>query len=313
MDNIIKCIFAVGVVALCGMQFDTLLFVRPLQRTNLIHGSCSTRTLVQPSVPIPNNSTTPCRTTLVTVYFEIGGGKHQTGEYEEWIEALREAATCLVVFTDRPELWRDGRVFVIEADLCAEGLFLNHTWSFWRRQWFVDPEAAIHKGYLLYLIWNLKPRFLLRATELNPFHSDHFFYVDAGYAREKGLADTRGPPRLSGRKGVRVLQVGAYPAEERRGHFRYTVGQDRIGGGMFGGRAEDIRGWHDLYYGTMADYVKRGWFVGKEQNVMATLCAEHRHACVRIRPYGFPFFWGNIWFSMWNCLFGSTPYVEEED
>lgn len=258
-----------------------------------------------------------CRTTLVTAYFEIGGGQHSPAEYRRWAANLRDSAACLVVFTDRPEIWRGGAGYgmhIVETALCAEARFLNRTWSFWRRQWFMDPEAQLHGGYLPYLVWNLKVRFLMRGVELNPFRSDHFFFVDAGYVRDRGasLATTVRAPRLSPRRGVRVLEVGAYtPAERGGGRFRYTVGQDRIAGGMFGGRVEDIRPWHDLYYGTvMVDYVRRGWFVGKEQNLLATMCAEHTAACVVIRPYGFPFFMGNVWFSLWNCLFGSTPFSE---
>jgi len=47
----------------------------------------------------------------------------------------------------------------------------------------IDPEQAIHSPEL-YAIWNSKPWMLSHATEINPFESQYFFWMDMGCVRD---------------------------------------------------------------------------------------------------------------------------------
>ena len=215
---------------------------------------------------------------------------------------------CFLVFTDSPALWATtgprAVPLVIETKLCDEGRALNQTTQFWRQQWFHDPEARIHKGFHLYLTWNLKPYFLQEATRLNPFRSQYFFWIDAGYMRsiDQAYGDVRSMVPTLYRPAMHFLLVGDFGSAELRGEpFRYTVGQDRVAGNMFGGHASTIQPWAQLYYQTFQTYINRGWFVGKDQNIFNTLCIEHPDACVLLKPH--VWFGENPWFKMWDCLF----------
>ena len=238
-----------------------------------------------------------CPTTFVTEYFKIPS-KHSNEQYIQWIKNLKNL--CLIIFTDSPALWNITDQVLIKTTICAEGRALNRSQSFWRQQWYQDPEASIHKSYQLYLTWNLKPYFMSQAVNMNPFASDYFFWIDAGYMRTPKLGDARSLIPPVDNSAVHFLLGGQFTPPELSGHLHYTVSQDRIGGGMFGGHASTIAPWSRLYYRMLQEYVDRGWFVGKDQNIMATLCAEQPAACVLLDPR--VWFWQSPWFAMWDCL-----------
>ena len=48
----------------------------------------------------------------------------------------------------------------------------------------------------------------------------------------------------------------------------------RIGGGAIGCDLDSVYKWHSAYYRTFQQYVDRGQFVGKDQNLMASVCVE---------------------------------------
>ena len=246
-----------------------------------------------------------CATTFVTEYFHIPS-KHLHEEYIQWIQNM--PPLCLVVFTDSPQLWaKSDHTLVVHTTLCAEASFLNRSACFWREQWFQDPEAATHKGFLLYLTWNLKARFLSRAAEWNPYSSDYFFWIDAGYARYPLSGDGRALVPSIDPTRMHFLLVNRFTPVELKGNYHYTVAQDRLAGNLFGGHRSAVAGWTRFYFLTFNEYLKRGWFVGKDQNIMNTLCAEHPGVCLAVDPQlGM---WANPWFSLWGCLMGQRTCV----
>lgn len=274
-----------------------------------------------PEHVIPENASRPvCPTTFVTQYFRIPS-KHDPEEYKAWIRNLK--GMCLLVFTDSPHLWHVDDQVLLHTDICHEGRVLNRSSCFWREQWHHDPEARIHRSYQLYLTWNLKPWFLKEAARLNPFQSDWFFWIDAGYMRvppSNGVAGSKGgwipmPHSYTAATGsaldvvpamddtvMNLLLIQNFPMEEMNGGYHYITGRDRIAGNMFGGHQRAINAWVDLYYQVFREYVERRWFVGKDQNLMNTLCTEHHEACALIDPRARA--WENPWFTMWQCLLG---------
>lgn len=244
-----------------------------------------------------------CATTFVTQYFHIPS-KHGHEEYTGWIRNI-PPAWCMLVFTDTPSLWNGSNRVLVDTSLCREGGALNRSQCFWRDQWEHDPEAAIHKDFRLYVVWNLKARFLSEAVRLDPFRSDFFFWMDAGYARAPlrvdGLAFT--PMTSIDRTKMHFLLVNRFPRAELNGNFHYTLYQDRLAGNLFGGHRGAVVEWARVYYLVLQDYVDRGWFVGKDQNIMNTLCVEHPSLCLAVDPL-LPSY-VNPWFTLWGCLQGS--------
>ena len=238
-----------------------------------------------------------CNVTFVTAYFDIPS-KHDHSEYVKWISNQRNM--CLVVFTDSPALWKVPGQIVFETSLCEEGRALNMSSSFWRDQWFLDPEAVTHRGPQLYITWNLKPYFMSQAARINPFSSEYFFWIDAGYTRSVKLGDARSLNPSLEKDAMYFLLLGQFSRQEMLGGFHYTVGKEGVGGGMFGGHISFVDKWVALYYRVFHEYVKRGWFVGKDQNLLNSLCSENPGVCMyfSLLDEG----QGDVWFSMWDCL-----------
>lgn len=253
-----------------------------------------------PSEYKPSRVIPRCATTFVTQYFHIPS-KHGYGEYAQWIQSM--PPVCLVVFTDTPFLWKiSDDTIVIETSLCREASFLNRSSCFWREQWYQDPEAIIHRGFLLYLTWNLKARFLSRAVEWNLYDSDFFFWMDAGYARVPLHGDGRRLLPSIDPTRMHFLLVNPFTRVELEGSFHYTVGRDRLAGNLFGGHHMAVRVWTRLYYQIFQEYVGRGWFVGKDQNLMNSLCVQHPSLCLAVDPGLGSLV--NPWFSLWGWLLG---------
>ena len=244
-----------------------------------------------------------CPITFVTQYFRLPS-KHAHDEYVGWIRN-QQSKMCLLIFTDSPSLWLElPTQAVVRTGICEEGRALNHSQCFWREQWHQDVEASIHRSYQLYLTWNLKAHFLREAVRLNVFSSRFFFWVDAGYMRDPSLFPGSAvglSPHLPTLDRMVFLMVHPFGEEELGGNYRYTTGQDRIAGNMFGGGAKAVESWSSLYYQVVDEYVDRGWFVGKDQNMMNTLCIKHRGACTLVEPRGLAI-GENPWYALWGCL-----------
>jgi hypothetical protein len=220
----------------------------------------------------------------------------------EWIHNLHGTEICLLVFTDSPHLWDNQRHAVIETSICAEGAALNRSMCFWREQWHKDPEAFIHPSPYLYIAWNLKPYFLSEAVRINRYSSKYFFWIDAGYARAP--IDFKFPtqvPSIPQATKIVFFMVGQFTqAELSKDWFHYTTNQDRLAGNLFGGHAQAIAAWVPVYYTVLQEYVSRGWFIGKDQNMMNTVCTKYPTACTLVKADAG---WGeNPWLITYECL-----------
>ena len=240
-----------------------------------------------------------CSTTFVTAYFDIPS-KHSRHEYVKWIANQRNL--CLLIFTDSPDLWTVQGQIIIQTTLRDEGMKLNRSSEFWNNQRSMDPEAGAHRSPWLYITWNLKPHFLSQAVLLNPFSSEFFFWIDAGYTRTLKIGDARSlvPVLNNNNSTIYFMLVGHFTRQEMLGKFHYTTGMDRVAGNMFGGHGSVVDSWVSLYYAVFDEYVKRGWFVGKDQNIMNTLCVEHQDICSFFNTL--ECYYDDIWFTMWDCL-----------
>ena len=47
----------------------------------------------------------------------------------------------------------------------------------------LDPERHIGQNRNLYVVWNEKPNFMMRAAEYNFFFSNYFLWLDIGAVR----------------------------------------------------------------------------------------------------------------------------------
>jgi hypothetical protein len=149
----------------------------------------------------------------------------------------------------------------------------------WNSAVTLDTE----KGHTpeLYALWYEKKEFVLRAIELNPFQSKEFVWCDAGIGRQPLWI-----PSLSSfplRKMIPLgkmllLQIDPFKEED------FVVDEYGIPGNFgtratFGGGilASDIDGWNQwskAYDSMFLRYYLSGRFVGKDQNIIASMVLE---------------------------------------
>jgi hypothetical protein len=227
---------------------------------------------------------TNCYATIVTAYYKIKS-KHSSEEYFTWMRNLLSLQDCIVVYTTedlvpqirlmRPEgfpleiVTRPLQTFKVAQMLDSDG---------WAEQEKKDPELSVGHSRELYWIWNEKTSLLHEVTQVNPFKSEYFAWLDIGAIRHSSYNRERLMNNFPFQKGIVLLEIFPFTDEElelKNGTCRADFSKvNRIGGGMIGGEVEEIQKWFTKYYNTMERYLKEGRFLGKDQSVMATSCIE---------------------------------------
>jgi hypothetical protein len=239
-----------------------------------------------------------CPITWVSSYFSIPS-KRGHNQYMSWIDNLLSMRMCLILFTDNQEVEdkatsSPAKPLVIHVDLKAEAMTrLNMSTEFWERQFEMDPEREIHQGYQLYWVWALKSYFLSDAMQLESksgFHSDYYMWMDAGLMRDQSYnnMDIR-----SIKTDMNQHQVYFGLVEQFQEIFPATTSwcdgpsflhKNRIMGGIFGGYKTIINQWLDSFKEVTKQYIKCGWFVGKDQSIINTACLRFEGLCNFVRP-----------------------------
>lgn len=73
----------------------------------------------------------------------------------------------------------------------------------------------------------------------------------------------------------------------------------RLSGNCQGFDHHSVYTWHSKYFSVFQDYLRRGLFVGKDQNIMATACLES-DLCLLVKSSG-------DWFELQKILTGFHP------
>ncbi len=233
--------------------------------------------------------------TLVTAYYSLSKSKHSHSDYQQWIENfLGHIENPVVVFTDkqseshirsvRAEM---GPLRVVLMDL-KETEPVKKYGKVWEKQHSIDPERQRHSPQL-YAIWDTKPWFLNRVAAENPFNSSYFFWVDIGCFREKGHSYRKWPnvsrinSVLQNRDKMVLGKIHSFTEDDwKKARKRELITKDRIQGTFFGGRAPVLLRYMNLFYDFIDECIGKGWFVGKEQNMMNTLALMNHNSTLVI-------------------------------
>lgn len=270
----------------------------------------------KPCSPWPENFNATCPITIVTSYFRVPSKKSDK-TYQKYISNFFRVKACVVAFTD------DTTIFdkYLSPGLRVEKVNLKETahkvfgWkdNFWYDQWTTDVERIIHRGYQLYWIWALKTHFVERAAEINPYMSEYYMWLDAGMFRNSRYHDvdiTRlYPPAPFDVKSVYYGQPEPFEADDlivdEHGKcmtdFRF---KDRLAGGLFLLHRSFARPWNQRYLSMMQEYKRRDWFVGKDQNLLATMCIERPVDCMIVSSTWTP---GDKWYTILYYVLRELP------
>jgi glycosyltransferase involved in cell wall biosynthesis len=235
------------------------------------------------------------RPTVVTAYYPIRS-KYSIQEYMKWILQFWPQIRCNLVFYTDPALVNafesafQGRNFtrVIGIPFSELRAFNKLSPMVWTSAHTLDSEVG-HTPEL-YALWYEKKEFVLRAIELNPFGSEKFVWCDAGIGRYPEWI-----PRLSSFPLERcipcekmlVLEIDPFKEEDFvpdengiRGKFDTRA---TFGGGIL---ASDIGGWNQwskAYDAMLMRYYLAGRFVGKDQNIFASMILENPELAILVK------------------------------
>lgn len=229
--------------------------------------------------------------TVVSAYYPIPS-KYPPDQYLEWIRQFWPQMTCPLVMFTEPDLVgmltellgeRTGGTRVIGLPFSQGTAFTALDPAVWFRAWGEDPEKGVHSPQL-YALWWEKKEFVRRAIEMNPFGSTKFVWCDAGIGRYPGWTST-----LSGRfpfadrvPSGKMLMLEIRPFEQtdflavdawgvRGGEF---TRRNSVGGGVLASDVEGWRLWSAAVDAVCLKYLLSGRFVGKDQNIYASVVLE---------------------------------------
>ena len=223
--------------------------------------------------------------TLVSALFKIKS-KYSIRQYLIWVENLLLLNCSLIFFVDkeisnyvktkRPKIYENKTVW-IETSL-NELYSYKHFKEDFIKSYKIDYENNYHT-VPLYIVWAEKCYFLKKAIKYNFFNSECFYWIDAGYFRNKEIKLLNNwPSSKKCYEDPRVLINGIRKVSnnEIKGlkNFNLSIYSKfikklNVGGGLFGGKAKYLIKFIYLYYKTIKDFIKHNMFIGKDQNLFA--------------------------------------------
>jgi len=259
--------------------------------------------------------------TVVSAYYPIPS-KFPVEKYLDWMIGFWPRIKCALVFFTDPVLapifqdmlkGREGPTRIIGVPFHELAAFKKLSAEVWTYTRAIDPEQLRHSAEL-YAIWYEKKEFIARAIDANPFGSDHFVWCDAGICRRPEWVDfLQGFPKRefippAGR--MLILRIAPFEEQDARpdkngimGNFGERVS---VGGGIL---ASDIAGWKSCskaYDAMLMRYYFADRFIGKDQNIIASMIIENPELAVLIDP---PTEMNTIdrWFYLLFFLTGAHP------
>ena len=251
-------------------------------------------------------------TTVVIAYFPLTKAKHSQAEYLSWLgNFLSFSRSPMIIFTSTElhpvlhRLRRNGSLpsfFIVDYQSPLQMPPIEPILSILKEQPRIDPERARH-SVELYAVWCAKAFMLNRSTELNPFRSKFFFYVDAGAFRAskyrfKNWPDSSITSKVLGDQ--RLLLGMVAPLPRRFCPLKYSMKEGPstirlIEGTFMAGSISAVRWWTSVFYTAINDYLSRDFFIGKDQSVMNAIALAHADRVKVLLPFRIDC--GNVWFA----------------
>jgi hypothetical protein len=225
--------------------------------------------------------------TVVSAYYPIKS-KFGAEKYVQWMMNFWPKTQHPLVFFTDPAIVpvvegmfkdRAGPTRIVGLPFKELAAFQKMSASVWIDTHGKDREATTHTPEL-YAIWYEKKEFVLRAIKLNPFGSEHFVWCDAGICRyPEWVPHLQAFPRaqmIPPGDRMLVLRINEFTATEpeKDGILGNVESVNSVGGGILAASAVGWARWNDAYDRMFMRYIFADRFVGKDQNIMASMCLE---------------------------------------
>jgi len=226
----------------------------------------------------------PHLATVVTAYYDMPS-KHDGDTYQSWFQLMLSATDPMVVFVDPTSKWlkfvlhRRQHAPTIVVPFPFRNLTMANTFhnDFWNKEVLPrDKTNRFRKGSDVYKIWNEKIIMVHEVALLNPFQTEHFIWIDAGYYRRPSQAPRNGP--------IVRNNITANGVKPKQLLLQKVVTKEKpayeIAGGAWGGTASAIQEAYDRYFQTFWFMVKNSVdCVGFEQRVFLFMCTGYPSLC----------------------------------
>ena len=241
--------------------------------------------------------------TVVSAYYEMAS-KYPPQQYRQWIRNFLENCGCYLVFFCEedlvPFITECRKEYTDKTDIIVlprEEWIANKEFDqrFWKDQLLNDPEANIHSTDL-YKVWFEKKEFVRRAVVKNPFKHTDFVWCDAGFCRSEGLKDLiKDFPNANRIPTDKILfnNIGQFTERDSAEKvingvsIKEVSGKMRIDGSCIAASNSMWQLYSKLYDGVMEKFFKARLFLGKDQDVMATLVLENPDLVSLVEPKQF--------------------------
>ena len=237
--------------------------------------------------------------TVVSAYYPIPS-KHEVSTYVDWIKGFWLTTKCnLVFYTDSGLVHlfedmfsvREGATRVVGLDFQSLSAFTEISPNAWVETARLDTEHG-HSPEL-YALWYEKKEFVRRAIEMNPFKSCKFVWCDAGIGRYPEWNNALGgfPRReMIPRGRMLVLEIDPFLPEDYVADTDGIMGvgcakRATIGGGILASDIDGWREWSRAYDAMLMRYHLAGHFIGKDQNIMASMILERPELAIPVRRF----------------------------
>jgi hypothetical protein len=223
-------------------------------------------------------------TTLVTCYYKLHKSKHTHEEYNKWINNfISNLRTNIVIYTSSyhyeyiHEICSKNKNLnykIIIKEIDNFNIVKNHP-DIWENQEQIDPNKRCGRGKGCYIIWNSKFDLIKETIEMNPFNSDNYIWNDIGNVRDSNIIPylTQYPNgnNISNNK-IDIVVINGFKNDNQM-FFQDEV---HFSGSMFGGSKEILLEIHKLYYLYFNMYLRKGLFIGCDQQIISSVFLRNR-------------------------------------
>lgn len=232
--------------------------------------------------------------TVVSAYYPIQS-KFPPEQYLDWIRLFWPHNEANLVFFTSPQMTdtvrgilegRPGKTCLVTIPFAELTAFRSLHPQVWMKTWESDPEKGRHTPEL-YGLWYEKKEFVRRAIEMNPFSSEKFVWCDAGICRTAewvGVLRRFPLPEMVPSGKMLMLSIDPFRQEDLERDVWGIPGmfgeRATLGGGILASDTEGWRAWAAAYDRMLMRYWLSGRFIGKDQNIMASVALEHPELCV---------------------------------
>lgn len=223
--------------------------------------------------------------TIVTCYYKFRS-KHSLKEYELWINNFMKIKTKTIIFTDEDSKdilmkykQSNHQIVIIEKKNWLTQKYKDKFNIFYSN----DPEK--YHTINLYMVWNEKTNFLIKAMELT--NSEYLMWTDIGCFRNSKIMDKYinwpdyNKLKIESQDRILMTQVFKYELEELytvdKNDFPMFKSVNRIGGSIFGGNRDKLIDFYNVYYSVLDSYFNLSIdrYEGKDQSIMSYIRLKH--------------------------------------